>query len=42
VVEQVFGGQDAFFGEHLGHARTDAAHILHLIAEAGHIWMLNR
>jgi hypothetical protein len=42
VIEQVFGGQDTLFGEHLRHARTNAAHILHLIAEARHIWMLNR
>ena len=41
VVEQILGGQDAFFGEHLGDGGTDAAHILHLIAEGGHIWMLN-
>jgi len=41
VIEQVFSGQDAFFGEHLRDGRSDATHILNLIAEAGHIWMLN-
>ena len=40
VVEQVFGGLDAFGGEHLRDARTDAAHIHDWSVEAGHNRML--
>ena len=36
VVEQVFGGLDAFCGEDLRYARTDAAHVHDWSVKAGH------